>query len=129
MEAKNSISFSITDSNGLDLIFTHREEDDDKAITAVKKISDQLIALGCKPQAPKFGRRGGFPEKKPIEYIQGRVCPVCRAPLIYFEAKGKKHIKCSTAKWNSQTRTNMGCTFIEWTQDPQPTSIEDFPNN
>ena len=65
----------------------------------------------------KRGSSGRTGAPKPIEIVEGRKCPKCNADLIYFEAKGKKHIKCSTSKWDYITKTSSGCDFIEWADD------------
>lgn len=42
-------------------------------------------------------------------------CPQCSEPLVLqTTATGKKLKKCSTAKWDPQTRSASGCTFVEW---------------
>lgn len=127
-ESPNSTSWSAIDQNGFEIIHTHREEDDDVAIANIRAISNKLIESGCKPQPPKtYGRSAAArPAKPPAETVPGRTCPMCQSPLIYFEAKGKKHIKCSTAKWNPVTKTPSGCTFVEWARDER--TVDDFPD-
>lgn len=42
-------------------------------------------------------------------------CPKCRNPLVLqFTRFGKKMKKCSTGKWNKETKQNEGCDYVEW---------------
>lgn len=42
-------------------------------------------------------------------------CPKCGSKLvIYTASSGKKLKKCSTNKWNAQTRTAEGCDYTQW---------------
>lgn len=42
-------------------------------------------------------------------------CPKCGSDLIIaFTRFGKKMKKCSTNKWNPETKKAEGCDFIEW---------------
>ena len=56
-----------------------------------------------------------------IEWIKGvteeldEVCPQCGEKLVlYTTAAGKKMKKCSTSKWDPETRTASGCDYVEW---------------
>ncbi|MBW7960285.1 topoisomerase DNA-binding C4 zinc finger domain-containing protein [Patescibacteria group bacterium] len=55
-------------------------------------------------------------------------CPKCGAPLIMTVTRfGKKMKKCSTATWDSKTKTAGGCDFIEWIKGMSETLEEDCP--
>lgn len=42
-------------------------------------------------------------------------CPKCGSPLLEMVTRsGKKMKKCSTGKWNPETRTTDGCDYVEW---------------
>lgn len=42
-------------------------------------------------------------------------CPQCGAKLVFMHTAGGKQMKkCSTSKWNRQTKSAEGCTYIEW---------------
>lgn len=42
-------------------------------------------------------------------------CPQCGSKLVLMNtATGKQLKKCSTSKWNRQTRTAEGCTYVQW---------------
>jgi len=42
-------------------------------------------------------------------------CPKCGNPLVIaFTRFGKKMKKCSTNKWNAETKKAEGCDFVEW---------------
>lgn len=42
-------------------------------------------------------------------------CPKCGAPLVLAVTRfGKKLKKCSTGSWDKQTKTAVGCDYVEW---------------
>ena len=56
-----------------------------------------------------------------VEWIKGTTealeedCPKCSSKLVlYTSASGKKLKKCSTNKWDPQTRTASGCDYTQW---------------
>ncbi len=44
------------------------------------------------------------------------VCPKCGSPLgELFETKtGKKLQRCSTGRWNAETKQTEGCDYVKW---------------
>ena len=113
-EAVASVNFKTTDPNGFDMQFTLRASKETALLDRLEDFIGGLMTTGYKPEVKKsFGGRTGASK----EYVEGRTCPKCGEKLIYFEAKGKKHIKCSTAKYDWTTKTSSGCDFIEWAQD------------
>lgn len=85
-------------------------------------------------QVTRFGKKmkkcstGGWDAeaKKPtgcdyVEWINGtkepldEKCPDCGENLVLFTTSaGKKMKKCSTAGWDSATRTATGCVYVQW---------------
>src|SRR3990167_9162467 len=113
-DAPVSLNIQVITPQGFLGQITFRGDDWDKIKDAFLIEEKNLMTDGFKPQPVRtFG--GPRPEKK-IEYVEGRVCPKCKNQLVYFEAKGKKHIKCSTSKYDWKTKTNSGCDFIEWAE-------------
>lgn len=56
-----------------------------------------------------------------VEWINGTSenldedCPECGNKLILFTTvSGKKLKKCSTNKWDKESRTAVGCDYVEW---------------
>jgi ssDNA-binding Zn-finger/Zn-ribbon topoisomerase 1 len=56
-----------------------------------------------------------------IEWVKGtteeleETCPKCGAKLVLFtSASGKKLKKCSTNKWDPETRQATGCDYTQW---------------
>lgn len=56
-----------------------------------------------------------------VEWIKGvteeldEKCPQCDEKLVlYTTSSGKRMKKCSTSKWDPETRTASGCDYIEW---------------
>lgn len=56
-----------------------------------------------------------------VEWINGTTepldedCPECGSKLVLFTtSSGKQLKKCSTSKWNKETRTTEGCDYVQW---------------
>lgn len=116
-EAPTSATYTIESKNGFNILFTVRNGATNEDIKQQLDIMDNLDkALALREYKPQQKRTFGFPKKeeKPKEYVKDRLCPVCKNQLIYFEAKGQKHIKCSTAGYDFKTKQKTGCTFVEW---------------
>lgn len=55
-------------------------------------------------------------------------CPKCKASLILVVTRfGKKMKKCSTATWDSETKTAGGCDYVEWIKGTTENLDEDCP--
>ncbi len=55
-------------------------------------------------------------------------CPKCGAPVVLAVTRfGKKMKKCSTNKWNKETRKAEGCEYIEWIGGTTEKLNEDCP--
>lgn len=111
-EANSSVTFSLLDPNDFPILLTFRSEDPKVLMESLPIRSNWLKSNGYKAQVKKsFG--GG--EKKPVDYVPDRKCPICGNQLVNkVTASGKKMIKCSTNKWNPVTKSEEGCTFLEW---------------
>ena len=50
------------------------------------------------------------------EATKTEVCPKCGSPLgeVTTTPTGRKLQRCSTGKWNPDTRKNEGCPFVKW---------------
>jgi len=55
-------------------------------------------------------------------------CPKCGAPLMMATTKaGKKMKKCSTNRWDPETKTATGCDYVEWMKGTTEELDEDCP--
>lgn len=55
-------------------------------------------------------------------------CPKCGSPLNIATTKtGKRLKRCSTNKWDPETRTSSGCDYIEWMKGTTEQTDEDCP--
>jgi len=55
-------------------------------------------------------------------------CPKCGAPLMLNVTRfGKRMKKCSTNRWDPQTKTASGCDYIEWIKATTENLDEDCP--
>lgn len=60
---------------------------------------------------PRFSPK---PQRE-VEYVPDKLCPLCGEKLVYATKKdGTKYIKCSTNKWNPQTKMATGCQYVSW---------------
>ncbi len=57
------------------------------------------------------------------------VCPKCGSPLgdVVTTPTGRKLIRCSTGRWNAETRKNEGCDYVKWLEVPPQTLDEKCP--
>ncbi len=64
-----------------------------------------------------------------VELPQRDVCPKCASPLgdIITTPTGRKLIRCSAGRWNSQTRKSEGCDYVKWLETPPQTLVEKCP--
>lgn len=56
-------------------------------------------------------------------------CPKCGNPLspVTETSTGKKLQRCSTGRWNSETKKNEGCDYVKWLQAEPETLDEKCP--
>lgn len=112
-EAVASVTYSLITPNEFPILFTVRGTSGTELLETMTTVEGMLKIKGFKPQPL---RQGGFPPKKEIEYVEGRLCPLCGEKLVYAikKADGSKFIKCSTQKYDFATKTSSGCNFVEW---------------
>lgn len=115
-ESVASVTYKLITPKGFPILFTMRGNSDENLIARMEAQETEFVMKGYQPDIYK-GKGGKI--DKPIEYVPNRSCPKCGAQLVYFESKGVKHIKCSTAKYDWQTKTSSGCAFVEW-NDAKP---------
>lgn len=53
-------------------------------------------------------------------------CPTCGNPLgeVTTTASGKQLIRCSTGRWNPETKKNEGCDYVKWL-DVAPQTLDE----
>ncbi len=53
-------------------------------------------------------------------------CPKCGSPLnpVTETKSGKQMQKCSTGRWNPETKKNEGCDYVKWII-PEPKNLEE----
>lgn len=111
-EAVASVTYSIKSPLGFPALFTVRKSSGQTLIEAMTVIEKILVEKGYKPQEKMFGG-----VKKEIVYVENQFCPTCGGRLIEGQAKnGKKYWKCEHQKYDFQTKSVSGCTYIEWKQ-------------
>lgn len=55
-------------------------------------------------------------------------CPKCGSPLVMVVTRfGKKMKKCSTNKWDKETKKASGCDYVEWINGTTEPLDEDCP--
>lgn len=55
-------------------------------------------------------------------------CPKCGSPLLMVTTRFNKKLKrCSTSKWDPETRTSSGCDYVEWIKGTSENLDEDCP--
>jgi uncharacterized protein with PIN domain len=106
-EAPASVTYSIS-RNGFNILFTVRDDSGLTLLDRMEAIEKKLNSLGYIPQVKKT-----FGEKKPVEYVEGKVCPKCGKRLIVVN-NDKIESKCEGNKWNPVTKQSEGCDFVNW---------------
>lgn len=115
-EAKNSpqeenpktlASFSVISPGGFPLKITISKPTSQELLSSIQVLDQYLLAVGYQPPSPQSARQS----KPQPETVPNRACPLCGNPLVYFLAKGKKYIKCSTQKYYGGQE--HGCSFID----------------
>lgn len=54
------------------------------------------------------------------------ICPKCGSPLgpVQDTKTGKQLRRCSTGRWNPETKKNEGCDYVQWIV-PEPKSLDE----
>lgn len=114
-DAPASNTFKVKSANGFEHLFTMRDSSVKELLVKIETVEKALLDKGWAPLAQNnFARK----EAKPIEYVEGKICPNCQNKLVYGVTKqGKKFIKCSTQKYDFATKSTQGCPFVDWMND------------
>jgi uncharacterized protein with PIN domain len=110
-ESPTSVTYSLISPNGFPLLLTLRDEKMGILMTNMGLLETSLKSKGFTPQIKKT-----FGEKKPIEYVQGEVCPKCGKPLIVVN-NDKMISKCSDNKYNPVTKKGEPCDYVKWREN------------
>lgn len=105
--------FGYKRTDGFEVSFTLR----DKTGAELMKRVDGAIAKIKETGGTPLPLKGGFgnKEKKPLDFIEGRVCPKDGGRLIKTITKtGKGLVKCENNKYDFATKQAIGCPFTEW---------------
>lgn len=102
--------------DGFEVSITLRGENGTTVLEKLGLAIEQIKKEGGTPVVRNSGGKREWPVK-PVEYVEGRMCPTCGEKLVYATKKdGSKYIKCSTNKWmNNQV---IGCPYIDWGNKP-----------
>lgn len=118
-ESPASVNTRLKSPNGFIYQWTMRDEKNSNLFFKIREMEKKWLAEGFTP----VEQTSGFPkrEAKPIEYVEGRVCPKCGNKLVHATKKdGTKFVKCSTNKFINGQAT--GCPFVDWGNKPQDES-------
>ena len=110
-EAKSSVSYTLVSKDGFSLIFTCRSRDEAELLELMGDLENAFITRGYQAD------RKYTPKQQPLPVETGEICPKCKAPLVTF-AKG---VKCSTNKWDPETKKAIGCDYVKWNDAPSST--------
>lgn len=109
-EAPVSMTFSAQTEKGFPVLFTVRGEKYLEAIKNIQTIETALISAKCIPQVKTFGGKPQAP-KEYADYL----CPECGGKVVKTTTKnGKKKESCENQKYDFNTKTTSGCTYIKW---------------
>jgi hypothetical protein len=122
-EAVASVTYELLSPDGYPILLTMRDGRESALFERMEALEKFFKDSGYQPNIKS--RYTGRTEAQK-EYVEGRKCPKCGEPLIYFESKGKKHIKCSTSKWDYMTKKATGCDYIEWSDDLDSSTGKDY---
>lgn len=113
-EAPASVTYSITSKDGYNALFTIRDINGASLLDTMEIIEKVLHDKKYLPQVKQ-----GFGAKKEVQYVEGKVCPLCKGRLIKAISKvGKEFHKCENGKFIGGVAS--GCKFVDWLNTPQP---------
>ena len=99
--------------DGFVVNFTVRDTDGSQAYTRIDLAIKKAMADKCVPYEKSFTKA-----KAPVDYVEGRVCPIDGGKLIKPSADNRP-IKCENGKYDFATKTKSGCAYVEWPQPKQ----------
>jgi len=114
-EAIASVTYNLNSPRGYPVLFTIRRDNESELLETMEALEMLLEGKGYTPKTyKKF-------EKKPVDYVEGRVCPRCGGRLVNKVSKsGKKFIKCEKGKWDFVNKKAIGCDYVEWEENQAP---------
>lgn len=112
-EAPASTTITVKTPGGFEVLLTSRDFDDTeltkKQLSHLLRMDKALTEMKFTPVVKGFGKR----EAKPVEYVEGRVCPTCGKKLVWAQKRdGSKFVKCETNKYVNGV--SSGCPFVDW---------------
>lgn len=111
-------TFSLKTKEGYGVLLTVDEGTTQKTLDTflmtLEALSSKLKEGGWTVKEEGRPAPRSFPPKKEITYVEGEVCPKCGSKLVEVETKKGKLVKCSTSKYDWQTKTASGCDFVRW---------------
>lgn len=112
-EAKASATITVKTPAGFETLITIRDYEDKeltkKQLSYLLNLDKTLIELKFTPVVRGYGAK----EKKPIEYVEDRVCPKDGAKIVVGTGKVKE--RCEHYKYDFTAKKNVGeCDYIVW---------------
>ena len=110
-EVLQSTTTKVKSPKGFEWLFNMKFDTVSKAIENMNLIEEKFSKAGW---TPVLQTRGGF-AKKPIEYVEGVVCPECKSRVIKKTSKaGKEFHECEKRVYDFKTKQTTGCTYVNW---------------
>ena len=123
-EAPASVTYSLISPLGYGVLYTVRAETAGELFEEMDAIEQGLVDKGYKSKEGPVKSGGGktnkfqFSKQEPV----GDGCPKCGAPLSEIEAKGRPAVRCSTNKWDPETKTASGCDYFAYADEQATTA-------
>jgi len=116
-EALASSTVTIKSPSGFEILLTCRDFDDKeltrKQLAHLLNLDKALIASGFSPVVRGFNK-----QQKPVEYVEGRTCPIDGGRVIKAKKKdGSDFLKCENNKFTNGVQS--GCKWVDWLQKPK----------
>lgn len=113
-EAKSSVTYSLVSKAGFPLLFTVRSQSEAELLELMSDLETGFTKRGYTPKVER-----SFGGAKPKEVVEGEKCPECGSPIIKFTTKdGKQAVKCSTARYDFNTKVASGCKYFKYLDAP-----------
>lgn len=122
-EAGATAFFGYKRTDGFEVSLTLRDETGQNLL---EKLEGAIAKVKKEGGIPLPLRSSGF--VKPINYIEGRVCPKNGARLVAGQGKIKE--KCENYKWGFNEKKNIGtCDYLVWNDQSPETKGRDMAEN
>jgi hypothetical protein len=127
-ESPISANTRIKSPNGFEWQITLRDGATEEAFSNLMSlISKKEAVLLAKKWTPVEPRAFGAKQPKPVDYVEGAVCPKDKGRVIKKKSKeGKDFYTCENAKYDYTTKQKSGCDFFSWEVPTQPKAEEEF---